>query len=107
MNEESYKQVYNLFYRTLLTAKVYEATSTAYFGYRIYAQGEAYQNEWLKKTMKGALDKMLIIADEIDNYKEKVPRGQWNWRGDASTLREYHELITKTGWKEYNNIIFD
>ncbi len=107
MDEEAYKQVYNLFYRTLITARLYEATATAYFGYRIYAQGEAYQSDWLKAAMKDALDKMLIIADEIDNYREKVPRGQWNWRGDAATAREYYDLITKTGWKEYNNIVFN
>ena len=106
MDEKAYNQVYNLFYRTLITAKTYEAAATSYFGYRIWAQGEEFQTEWLEKTMKDALGKMLIIADEIDNYKEKVPRGQWNWRGDAATLREYHELITKTGWKEYNNIVF-
>ncbi len=107
MDEKAYSQVYNLFYRTLLTARMYEATATAYFGYRIYAQGQAFQSDWLKKTMKEALDKMLIIADEIDNYKEKVPSGQWNWRGDAATAREYYDLITKTGWKEYNNVIFN
>jgi hypothetical protein len=49
---------------------------------------------------------MLIMADEIDNYKEHVPRGQWNWSGDAETARKYHKLITETGWKEYGNIIF-
>jgi hypothetical protein len=86
---------------------MYEATATAYFGYRLYARGEEFQSDWLKETMKKALDSMLIIADEIDNYKEKVPRGQWNWRGDAETAREYHKKITETGWKEYNNIIFD
>jgi hypothetical protein len=106
MDAKAYNQVYNLFYRTLLTARMYEATATAYFGYRIYAQGEVFQSDWLKKTMKEALDKMLIIADEIDNYKEKVPRGQWNWRDDAATAREYYDKITKTGWKEYNNIVF-
>lgn len=107
MDEKAYSQVYNLFYRTLLTARMYQATATAYFGYRIYAQGEAYQSEWLKLTMKEALDKMLIVADEIDSYNEKVPRGQWNWRGDAATAREYYDLITKTGWKEYGNVIFN
>ncbi|HLP74710.1 MAG TPA: hypothetical protein VK155_17520, partial [Bacteroidales bacterium] len=61
---------------------------------------------WLIKTMKKAIDSLPVIADEIDNYKEKVPRGQWNWRGDAATLREYHKKITETGWKEYNNVIF-
>jgi hypothetical protein len=106
MDIKAYDQVYNLFYRTLITAKVYEAAATSYFGYRVYVRGEEYQTEWLEKTMYEALSKMLILADEIDNYKEKVPKGQWNWRGDAETLREYYELITKTGWEEYNNIVF-
>ena len=107
MEENNYNQVYNLFDRTLITAKMYEAAATAYFGFRIYAQGAEYQTEWLNRTMKDALGKMLIIADEIDNYEDKVPRGQWNWRGDAETSREYIDKITKTGWKEYGNIIFD
>ncbi len=106
LNDNDSHLIMNLFYRTLLTARMYEAVSTAYFGYRIYARGESYQSEWLKKTMKKALDNMLVIADEIDNYKENVPRGQWNWRGDTATAREYYDLITKTGWKEYKNIIF-
>ncbi|MBG0859256.1 MAG: hypothetical protein IQL11_07095 [Bacteroidales bacterium] len=106
MDNNSYNQVYNLFYRTLITAKMYKAVSTAYFGYRIYAQGDKFQTEWLKKTMKLALDEMLSLADEIDGFKEKVPRGQWNWRGDAATAREYYDKITGTGWKEYGGIIF-
>jgi hypothetical protein len=107
LKESDYNQIYNLFYRTLLTARMYEATATAYFGYRLFAHGEEFQSDWLKETMKKALDSMLIIADEIDNYKEKVPRGQWDWRGDAKTAREYHKKITETGWKEYGNVIFN
>jgi|WetSurMetagenome_2_1015567.scaffolds.fasta_scaffold00041_53 hypothetical protein len=106
MDEKSYKQVYDLFFRTLLTARIFESTATAYFGYRIYAQGESFRSEWLKNTMKESLEKMLTIAAEIENYSEKVPRGQWNWRGDAATAREYYNKITKTGWKEYGNIVF-
>lgn len=101
-----YKQLYNLFYRTLITAKTYEATATAYFGYRVYARGEEFRSPWLKKTMKMALRNMQLMADEIENYKEFVARGQWNWKGDAATMREYHEKITKTGWKEYGNVVF-
>jgi hypothetical protein len=102
----SYILIYNLFYRTLLTAKMYDAAATAYFGYRVYARGESFQSQWLKETMKKALADMLIIANEIDNYDGPVPRGQWNWRGDAETAREYHKLITETGWKEYGYVIF-
>jgi hypothetical protein len=107
LNENDSHLIMNLFYRTLLTARIYEATATAYFGYRIYARGEEYQTKWLKRTMKRALDDMLVIADEIDSYRENVPRGQWDWRGDAATAREYHKKITETGWKEYGNVIFD
>jgi hypothetical protein len=107
LSEENYNQIYNLFYRTLLTARVYKATATAYFGYRVYARGVEFRSKWLIETMKDALDSMLIIAGEIDNYKEKVPRGQWNWRGDAATAREYHKKITETGWEEYGDVVFD
>jgi len=106
MDEKSYAQVHSLFQRTLITAKAYESAATAYFGYRIWAQGESFQSEWLRKTMSEALERMAETAIEIDNYSEKVPRGQWNWRGDAATLREYNELITKTGWEEYGNRVF-
>lgn len=63
-----------MFHRTLITAKMYEATATAYFGYRVYARGEEYQSRWLKNTMTKALSDMLLLADEIENYNEHVPR---------------------------------
>lgn len=106
MDPEAFRQVYNLFLRTLITARAYEAAAASYFGYRIWAQGEPHRSSWLRQTMNESLKNLLVIAEEIDNYSEKVPQGQWNWKGDAETLREYHELITKTGWKEYGNVIF-
>lgn len=106
MDPEAYRQVYKLFLRTLITARAYEAAAASYFGYRIWAQGEPHRSSWLRQTMNESLKNLLVIAEEIDNYREKVPQGQWNWKGDAETLREYHELITKTGWKEYGNVIF-
>lgn len=106
MNESSYDQVYNLFYRTLITARIYEATATSYFGYRIFARGAGFQSGWVSTKIQKALENMLTIADEIDNYKEEVPRGQWNWRGDSETARKYYKLITETGWKEYGNAVF-
>jgi hypothetical protein len=100
------RKVAELFYRTLLTAEMYEAVSTAYFGYRVYARGEEYKSRRLHKTISSSLEKMMKIADEIENYEGEVPRGEWNWRGDAATARKYYNLITSSGWKEYNNTIF-
>jgi hypothetical protein len=107
MKPEDFEQVYELFNRTLITARAYEAAATAYFGYRIYARGTEFRNDWLIKTMNEALATMPVMATIIENYDKKVPRGQWNWRGDAATLRKYHEKITQTGWQEYGNVIFE
>ncbi|MBN1108486.1 MAG: hypothetical protein JXR66_12275 [Bacteroidales bacterium] len=107
MTPDDYEQVYELFNRTLLTARVYEAAATAYFGYRVYTRGNEFRNDRLTKTMNEALATMPVLATTIENYDKKVPRGQWNWRGDAATLREYHKKITDTGWKEYGNVIFE
>ena len=49
---------------------------------------------------------MLKAASEIENYKEKVSKGQWNWFDDAETARKYYKLITETGWKEYGGAVF-
>jgi hypothetical protein len=106
LSEKAYNQIYQLFYRTLLTAQAYETTATAYFGYRVYARGIAFQSPWLKETMQGALDSMLQVAAEIESYKEKVPVGQWKWRNDATTLKEYYQLITQSGWKEFGGVVF-
>lgn len=107
LKADHYSLIRNLFYRTLLTARIYEATATAYFGYRVYARGASYRNAWLSETVSRALDNMLEVAGEIDDYSEKVPRGQWNWRGDSETAREYYNKITVTGWKEYGSVVFN
>jgi len=106
LKTDDYNQLYNLFYRTLLTARLYEATATSYFGYRIYARGNQFRTIWLKETLQKSLQSMLSIATEIENHKEKVPKGQWNWNDDAATARKYYKMITETGWKEYGNVIF-
>jgi hypothetical protein len=104
---DSYLGIYNLFYRTLLSAKLHQATATAYFGYRVYARGKTFQTEWLKETVSKALKDLIIIASEIDNYAIIVPAGQWNWRDDSKTAKEYYKKITETGWKEYGGVVFN
>lgn len=106
LKEAYYTQIYNLFYRTLLTARLYEGTATSYFGYRIYARGELFRTTWLNETLKNSLVSMLKTASEIENYKEKVAKGQWNWFDDAATARKYYKQISETGWKEYGNVVF-
>lgn len=107
MKEKDFDQVYQLFYRTWLTARIYEATASAYFGYRVFARGPAFRTPELTGIIQKSLKSMLAVADEIDQYQSKVPAGQWKWRNDSKTAREYYELITKTGWKDYKDVIFN
>jgi hypothetical protein len=106
VNGKNYDQLHDLFTRTWLTARVYEATAKAYFGYRVFSRGKEYQSSWLKSTIQSGLDSMIMVASEIEKYPGKVPEGQWKWRNDAVTARKYHQLITETGWKEYGGVVF-
>jgi hypothetical protein len=107
LSDESYSLIYQMFYRTLLTARLYEAAATAYFGYRVYTRGKSFQTPYLTETLQHALDSLQVTAGEIEKYPGKVPVGQWNWRKDAGTAREYRRLILDTGWKEYGNVVFN
>ena len=101
-----YKQLYQLFKRTLLTAQLYEAVSTAYFGYRVYARGKLYQYDGLKDQIRLALERIDKIVSEMEEMRNTYPVGQWNWLKDTETALDYKEKIL-TGWKEYNNVRFD
>jgi hypothetical protein len=106
MNKKDFDQVYQLFYRTYLTARVYEATAAAYFGFRTYARGPSFRSDSLIELLKNSLNRMLQVAVEIESYQERVPVGQWKWKNDAVTAREYYQKITVTGWKDIGNITF-
>ena len=101
-----YNDLYQTFYRTLLTARLYEAVATAYFGYRIYARGDTYRTPSLHQTAKEGLDGILTVAGEMEAYKESYPTGEWNWKKDGATALEYHRKITKDGWPDYGNVLF-
>jgi pectinesterase len=103
LKENNYYLAKELFRRTLITARIHKAAASSYFAYRIYNRGPEFRTKWLKETLSASLNDLLTSASEIENYTESVPRGQWNWKGDAAVARKYHKLITETGWPEYNN----
>ena len=88
-----------------MTAQLYEAVSTAYFGFRIYAKGEPYRYEKLEEQIRSALNRIDIVTDEMKSMKGEYPLGQWDWLEDAETALSYKNKIL-TGWKEYNNVRF-
>ena len=106
LDPSDYKDLYRLFRRTALTAQLYEAVSTAYFGFRIYAKGESYRYENLEEQIRSALNRIDIVTDEMKSMGGEYPLGQWDWLKDAETALSYKKKIL-TGWKEYNNVKFE
>ena len=106
MEAEKYNDVYHTFYRTLGTARLYEAVTKAYFGYRIYARGESFRTESLIKTIRQGLTDIRLIAGEIEKYDEPYPVGQWDWKKDGEKALQYYNKIAVEGWPEYGGIVF-
>lgn len=98
--EAQYENLYHTFNRTLLTARLHEAVATAYFGYRIYARGEAFHTPALINDVSDALARTKEVAGLIQDYPVENPIGQWNWRDDAANAMRYYEWITQGTWPE-------
>lgn len=101
-----YKVVYNTFYRTLLTARLYEAVTKAYFGYRIYARGGSFRTNAVTTCIRQGLADILSVAREMEAYDEPYPKGSWDWKDDARMAMTYYSLIGEKGWPEYGGVVF-
>ncbi|MFS4416666.1 hypothetical protein [Maribacter sp. 2307ULW6-5] len=102
---KSYQVLYDTFYRTLIAAKLRRAVAKAYYGYRIYARGEEHRTEKLHAIIEEGLAETRQMIAEIKTMKE-VPSGQWKWHRDAEVAEAYIEKITKKGWEQYGNVVF-
>ncbi len=103
---KKYKVLYNTFYRTLVTARLYEAVTKAYFGYRIYARGESFRTKAVTTSIRQGLTDILSITRKMEAYDEPYPKGSWDWKGDARMALTYYSLIAVKGWPEYGGIVF-
>jgi acetyl esterase/lipase len=93
-----YQDLRDYFARTLLTARVHRAVAAAYFGFRVYARGEAFRTPLQMRLTREALTEIPALAREIRDYPVKPPVGQWNWAADADAAMRYYDAIVRTGW---------
>jgi hypothetical protein len=93
-----YQDLHHHFARTLLTARVHRAVAAAYFGFRVYARGEAFRTPQQMRLTRDALTEIPALAREIRDYPAKPPAGQWNWAADADAAMRYYDAIVRTGW---------
>jgi hypothetical protein len=98
LDPAQYEQLHHYFSRTLLTARLYRAAATVYFGVRLYGRGKQYQHAGLVSTLRSALRELRETAAAIRDYPVKPAVGEWNWAADAETALRYYEYAAESGW---------
>ena len=101
-----YGELHALFERTLLTARLHEAVASAYFGFRVWARGDAYRTPMVTRAIRDGLRDIVAVSALIRDHPAKPPAGQWEWAKDADQAMRYHEWITK-GWGKYGGMKFE
>ena len=92
-DEEAYNKLYNTFYRTLLSAKLYRAAAKMYYGKRIAVSGESFITSNLKKALKEGYNEYEKVFNLFENYKIECPVGQLNWKKSAKAAAVYTKGI--------------
>jgi hypothetical protein len=99
LTDAQHQDLHHYFARTLLTAKLHNAVSTAYFGFRVYARGEKFRTPDMMSAVRAALKEIPDLARQIREYPLKpATGGQWNWVEDADEAMRYYDWIVKSGW---------
>lgn len=89
LEQPDYDELHQLFLRTSLTAQLYEAVATAYYGHRVYSRGTAYRYEGLEKQIQSATGRIDSITTRMKTMEGTYPIGQWNWLEDTRTALTY------------------
>ncbi|GAB6119881.1 hypothetical protein [Dysgonomonas termitidis] len=90
---KDYEELYQLFNRTYLTARLHEAVCTAYYGNRIFKREKEYHPMNLKERVISSLDSIQKISEEMRLLKNTYPVGQYDWLGDAGKALQYRDWI--------------
>jgi hypothetical protein len=96
-----YEELHHYLTRTLLTARLYRAAATVYFGLRLYGRGKRHQDADLVSTLRSALRELRETAVDIRDYPVKPPVGEWNWVADAETALRYYRYAAESGWPSH------
>ncbi|HKI89357.1 MAG TPA: hypothetical protein VKA38_10035, partial [Draconibacterium sp.] len=79
-----FNQIYHIFNRTLMSAKLRKAYAQVYYSRRIWNRGEEFQSEKLRNLIQQGVEEIKEVSKEMKNYRRKGPTGgQYNWVKDA------------------------
>jgi len=94
----AYADLHNYFQRTLLTARLQRAASSAYFGFRVWCRGPEYRTPYVHDTVQNGLAEIEAVSAMIRDYPVKPPTAAYIWAKDADRAERYFRLIAKDGW---------
>lgn len=112
-DEKAYKDVYETFNRTLITAKMHRAAHKIYFGYRLYVTDTTKYKDEIVPIIAEGMDELRASIKTIEEYPYEVPSGQWTWHEpviewakmkDTERAKTYIEFITETGWPSFSDV---
>lgn len=103
LTDAAYRELHACFERTQLTALLHRAVATAYFGFRLWSRGPAYQSAELTSRLRSALPEIRRVAARIRTYPVPPPVGQWHWSRDAEAAERYYAWIAVDGWPARTN----
>ncbi|WP_455606555.1 hypothetical protein [Bacteroides sp.] len=95
LESAAYNDLYQLFYRTYLTACLHEAVCTAYYGSRIYVRAKQFHPAGLKERIFLSLKKIEQVSEDMNLLVNAYPVGQYNWLNDAKTALKYRDKVLK------------
>jgi hypothetical protein len=98
LTDADYRQLRAYFDCTLLTARLYSATARAYYGFRVWSRGGAYQTPAVAAAVRDGLQGITRWAAAVRAYPNPPPVGQWNWARDADVAEDYARWISAEGW---------
>jgi hypothetical protein len=94
----SSEQLYHYFNRSLLTARLWRATTSAYFGFRVWSRGGDHQSPTVRDIVQKGLAEIKTVAPLVRSYPVKPPTAQFNWSGEADNSERYFRWIVQDGW---------
>lgn len=99
----NFNQIYHIFNRTLMSAKLRKAYAQVYYSQRIWNRGEAFQNEKLRNLIQQGTDEIKEVSKEMKNYRRKGPTGgQYDWVKDADIALKLADDIENSGILKQN-----
>ncbi|MCF6332200.1 MAG: hypothetical protein L3J11_02865 [Draconibacterium sp.] len=95
-DSKKFNIIYHTFNRTLMSAKLRKAYAQVYYSRRIWERGEDFQNEKLLALIQQGVEEIRLVSEEMKNYRQKGPVGQYNWVNDADIALKLVSEVEKS-----------